>query len=154
MLSAPLCPGLFCMLEQQQCARHVNNINLSSVSSTVFILGIFVQRMCLWARFTLYQLILKQILRQFDNLYIFVYFFGGLECVGHSFAYVAHLFLRDVWIRTQRASIASRRATNLAINLPFSNLATHLPKLSNPCPKTQPPMSLQLSNPSLKSSII
>jgi hypothetical protein len=21
----------------------------------------------------------------------FVYFFGGLECVGHSFAYVAHL---------------------------------------------------------------
>jgi hypothetical protein len=25
-------------------------------------------------------------------------FFGGLECVGHSFAYVAHLvFLGDVW---------------------------------------------------------
>jgi hypothetical protein len=23
--------------------------------------------------------------------YFFVYFFGGLECVGHSFAYVAHL---------------------------------------------------------------
>jgi hypothetical protein len=31
----------------------------------------------------------------------FVYFFGGLlECVGHSFAYVAHFgFLRDVWMR-------------------------------------------------------
>ncbi len=31
---------------------------------------------------------------------IFLYlFFGGLECVGHSFAYVAYfLFLRDVWI--------------------------------------------------------
>jgi hypothetical protein len=23
--------------------------------------------------------------------FFFVYFFGGLECVGHSFAYVAHL---------------------------------------------------------------
>ncbi len=31
-----------------------------------------------------------------------VYFFGGLECVGYSFAYVAHFVsLRDVWIRTQ-----------------------------------------------------
>jgi hypothetical protein len=30
----------------------------------------------------------------------FVYIFGELECVGHSFAYVAHfVFLRDVWIR-------------------------------------------------------
>ncbi len=28
-------------------------------------------------------------------------FFGGLECVGHLIAYVAHfVFLRDVWIRT------------------------------------------------------
>jgi hypothetical protein len=46
---------------------------------------------------------------------LFAYFFGGLECVGHSFAYVAlFVFLRDVWIRTQRAAIASRRATNLA----------------------------------------
>jgi hypothetical protein len=26
-------------------------------------------------------------------------FFGGVECVGHSFAYVVHfVFLRDVWI--------------------------------------------------------
>jgi hypothetical protein len=31
-------------------------------------------------------------------------FFCGLECVGHSFADVAHfVFLRDVYIRTQRA---------------------------------------------------
>jgi hypothetical protein len=45
----------------------------------------------------------------------FVYFFGGLECVGHSFAYVAHLlFLRDVWIRTQSTAVASWRATDLA----------------------------------------
>ncbi len=47
----------------------------------------------------------------------FVYFFGGLECVGHSFAYVAHfVFLRDVWIRTQRAAVASR-ATHLPNHL-------------------------------------
>ncbi len=25
------------------------------------------------------------------HLFFFVYFFGGLVCVGHSFAYVAHL---------------------------------------------------------------
>jgi hypothetical protein len=24
--------------------------------------------------------------------FFYVYFFGGLECVGHSFAYVAHLW--------------------------------------------------------------
>jgi hypothetical protein len=36
------------------------------------------------------------------------YFNGGLECVGHSFAYVNHfVFLRDVWIRTQGAALAS-----------------------------------------------
>jgi hypothetical protein len=53
--------------------------------------------------------------------------FGGLECVGHSFAYVVHfLFLRDVWIRTQRGAVASRRANNLAIHLP--NLATRHPQ--------------------------
>ncbi len=56
-------------------------------------------------------------------------FLAGLECVGHSFAYVAHfVFLRDVWIRTQRVAVASRRATNLATHLP--NLATHLPNLA------------------------
>ncbi len=33
-------------------------------------------------------------------------------------AYVAHfVFLRDVWMRTQRAAVASRRATNLATHL-------------------------------------
>ncbi len=47
--------------------------------------------------------------------FFFVYFFGGLQCVGHSFAYVAHLwFLRDVWIRTQSTAVASWRATDLA----------------------------------------
>jgi hypothetical protein len=45
----------------------------------------------------------------------FLNIFGGLECVGHSFAYVAHLrFLRDFWIRTQSDAVASWRATDLA----------------------------------------
>jgi hypothetical protein len=48
------------------------------------------------------------------------YFFGGLECVGNSFAYVAHfVFFRDAWIRNQRAAVASRRATNFATHLPL-----------------------------------
>jgi hypothetical protein len=49
------------------------------------------------------------------SMRFFVYVFGGLECVGHSFAYVAHfVFLGDVWIGTQRAAVASKWATNLA----------------------------------------
>jgi hypothetical protein len=56
----------------------------------------------------------------------FVYFVGGLEYIGHSFAYVAHfvfLELSGMRIRTQRDAVASRRITILATNLP--NLATH-----------------------------
>ncbi len=51
----------------------------------------------------------------------FSIFFGGLESVSGSFAYVAHLvfFKRDFWIQTQRAAVAIRRATNLAIPLPI-----------------------------------
>jgi hypothetical protein len=58
----------------------------------------------------------------------FFHFVFELECVGNSFAYVAQfVFLRDVWIRIQRAAVASRRATNLATHLPTVLLATHLP---------------------------
>jgi hypothetical protein len=59
---------------------------------------------------------------------IFLYiFFGGLECVGLSFADVAHfVFLRDLLIGTQRAAVASRCATNLATHL--------LDQLSHPSP--------------------
>jgi hypothetical protein len=71
----------------------------------------------------------------------FVYFIGGLQCVGHSFAYVAHfVFLIDVWIRTQSAAVASRSATNLAAHLadqrsrPSPYLVTRLPQLSHPSP--------------------
>jgi hypothetical protein len=36
------------------------------------------------------------------NSKIFLKFFGGQQCVGHTFAYVAHfVFFRDVWNRTQ-----------------------------------------------------
>ncbi len=50
----------------------------------------------------------------------FSFFFGRLECVGHSFANVVNfLFLRDVWIRTQGAAVASRLATNLAPPSPY-----------------------------------
>jgi hypothetical protein len=49
------------------------------------------------------------------------YFFVGLECVGHSFAYVAHFaFLGDIWIRTLNAAVASRCATKLATHHPNS----------------------------------
>ncbi len=42
--------------------------------------------------------------------WIFVYFFGGLEWVCHSFPCVAYfVFLIDVLIRTQRAVVVSRR---------------------------------------------
>ncbi len=48
-------------------------------------------------------------------MHFFLYFFGGLECAGYSFADIAHfVLLEDVWIRTQRAAVASRCATNLA----------------------------------------
>jgi hypothetical protein len=35
-------------------------------------------------------------------VFFFCIFFGGQECVGHSFAYVAHfVFFRDACIRTR-----------------------------------------------------
>ncbi len=53
------------------------------------------------------------------KIFFFVYFLAGLDCFGYSFAYIAHfIFLKDVLIRTQRAAVASRRATNLATHLP------------------------------------
>jgi hypothetical protein len=52
-----------------------------------------------------------------------LYFFGGRECVGYSFAHF--VFLRDVWIRTQRAAVAIRRAANLTIHLPNSEITTN-----------------------------
>ncbi len=54
-----------------------------------------------------------------NSLLTSVYFFGGLECVLATPLLMSHiLILRDVWIRIQRAVVASRRATNLATQLP------------------------------------
>jgi hypothetical protein len=60
-------------------------------------------------------------------VFLFCILFGGLECIGHSFAYVGHfIFLRDGWIRTLRAAVASRRDTNLATDLLFFFLPMQL----------------------------
>jgi hypothetical protein len=68
------------------------------------------------------------------NAVFFVYIFWRARVFGHSFAYVAHfVFLRDVWIRTHRAVVASRRPTNLDTHLPC--LAIHLPDLGNHLPQ-------------------
>jgi hypothetical protein len=57
------------------------------------------------------------------------HFFGRIECVGHSFANVAHfVFLRDVWIRNQRAAVASRR---YQLSHPSPYLAKHLSSKPN-----------------------
>jgi hypothetical protein len=47
--------------------------------------------------------------QDFEDLKCYrIFFFSGLEYVGYSVDYVAHfVFLRDVWIRTQRAAAAS-----------------------------------------------
>jgi hypothetical protein len=60
--------------------------------------------------------------------------------VGYSFALLMSpifVFLRDVWIRTQSAAVASRRAINLAHPSPFVKCSFlkdktdffHLPKI-------------------------
>ncbi len=46
---------------------------------------------------------------------LFCIFFGGLEYVGYFLDYVAHfVFLRDVWIRTQRAAVVSYQLSHLS----------------------------------------
>ncbi len=67
---------------------------------------------CDWSIFTNYHLVVKLMDWSSNNLYFFI-FVAGLEYVGHASAYVTHfVFLRDVWIRTQKAAVISRRATN------------------------------------------
>jgi hypothetical protein len=52
---------------------------------------------------------------------IFVHYFGGLDRFSHSFVFVAHfVFLRDVWIQTQRSSVTQAGATELFISLKVS----------------------------------
>ncbi len=56
------------------------------------------------------------------SLHYFIFIFCGLECVGHSFAYIAHfVFLKIVRIRNQRAAVVSRFAAKLATHLPSNH---------------------------------
>jgi hypothetical protein len=58
---------------------------------------------------------------------------GVLECVGNFFANVAYfVFLRDVWIRAQRAAAASRRANKSSWLAQFEMLKEPATELSNP----------------------
>ncbi len=78
----------------------------------------------------------------FSKNYFFV-FFGGLECVGHSFAYAAHfVFLRDVWIRTQRTAVASRFSTNLVTHLQKFLLLSNLVDVHFHCCVSFLPLSI------------
>jgi hypothetical protein len=55
-------------------------------------------------------------------VFVFLYIFWRAGVCWPLFAYVAHfVFLRDAWIRTQRAAVASSSATNLATHLPKSS---------------------------------
>jgi hypothetical protein len=75
-------------------------------------------------------------------------FFGGLECVGHSLAYIAHLKFFIFWIL--RAGVLSHLSTQLIhpshdlASIPH-NLATHPPQLSYPSPSTQLSIPLNLA---------
>ncbi len=67
-------------------------------------------------------------------IYIFCIFFGGLECVGHSFVYVAHfVFLRYVWIlnpgsgRSKQARYANQQPSPYRQPSISLRLATRLP---------------------------
>jgi hypothetical protein len=54
-----------------------------------------------------------------EKIFFYLNFFSGLEYVGHSFAYVAQFaFLRDVWIQTQRAAVASKARYQLSHPFP------------------------------------
>jgi hypothetical protein len=46
-----------------------------------------------------YHIFCPKIQRYLTNCFIFYFVLGGLECVGHTFAYgVYFLFLMDVWM--------------------------------------------------------
>ncbi len=84
---------------------------LSLVSSSIHMFMQF----CLRNAMKTYQ----KLVQQKFNYSIFYILIGRLQCVGHSFAYVAHLvFLRDGRIRTQRAAVASTGAHQLSLPSP------------------------------------
>jgi hypothetical protein len=56
----------------------------------------------------------------------FFYFLAGTNVLATSLLMSRIIFFFGAWIRTQRAAVASRRATNLPTHLP--NFVTHIPK--------------------------
>ncbi len=60
-----------------------------------------------------------------------MYFLGGLQCVGHSFAYVALEVERYLDLNPGSYTVASRRATNLATHLPETTFFASCVKLSS-----------------------
>jgi hypothetical protein len=50
---------------------------------------------------------------------VYTIYFGGLECVGHSFAYVAHFMIFEGCLDSNSESCRSRRAPYLPIPLTF-----------------------------------
>ncbi len=135
------CGGLLCLfrpfcifercLDSSLTSRIPALFSFLSVFSLKGFLYIFLSaRMC-WLWYSFDRLSQVGYLHFFPfSLFSFLKIFLEIFVVG-SFAYVAHfVFLGDVWIQIQRASVGSRRATILATHLP--NWATHLPKLSHP----------------------
>jgi hypothetical protein len=61
-----------------------------------------------------------------------IFFLWAKECWPLLSLCRPFCILRDVWIRTQSAAVASRRAPKLTAHL-LGNLATRLPKIRNQC---------------------
>ncbi len=96
-----------CILLFTELARLLNSTDMCNVHCTMYMCMQCLHRVC-------------EILTR--NITSHIYQISSFLC-WHYFAYVAPLvFLRDVWIRTQRAAIARRCATNLATHLPFPSL--------------------------------
>jgi hypothetical protein len=70
------------------------------------------------------------------SLSCLVYFFGGLQRVGNSFAYVVHFLFETCMDSNPESCVASRRATNLA-SLSISFMSTIFPEYERDCDKSE-----------------
>jgi hypothetical protein len=68
----------------------------------------------------------------YSSMFISFICFGGLQCVSHYYAYVAHfVFLIYVWIRTHPESCRYQLSYPISLlRHPCPYLATHLPYLA------------------------
>jgi hypothetical protein len=73
------------------------------------------------------KVIFKNFLKAVNFFCIFFSFFGGLECVGHSFAYVAHFVFFEICLDSNPESCHSKQARyQLSHPSPSVNFATWL----------------------------